>query len=144
MRRGDDRTLEDGRGFASRLFARLGLWLAAFALLSQSLVVAAPPMAGARDARTAVAELAALLGPGVVVCASEDGSGAPAKPLHRHDECPLCRLAAASSAFDVPHAEPLDAPALALVAKLAISPRADEIPPPPHQFSLARGPPSET
>lgn len=144
MRRGDNRKRQGRPGFAARLLARVGLWLAAFALLLQTLVVASPPMPVAPDARAAVAELTALLGPAVVVCASEDGAGSPVKPLHRHDDCPLCRLAAASLAFYAPQAEPLLTPAPTLVAKLGIFPRAGEIPPPPLPFSLARGPPSQT
>ena len=72
LRRAGDRK----RQGLSGPFARVGMWLTAFALLSQSLVVAAR-------------ELTALLGPGVVVCTQIDGAGAPAHVPDCHDQCPL-------------------------------------------------------
>lgn len=139
MRRAGDRK----RQGLSGLFARVGLWLAAFALLSQSLVVAAPDMRAA-DARSAARELTALLGPGVDVCAQVDGSGAPAPATDCHDQCPLCRLAADVAALDRPPLARIADPVRVADARLPFpsNPRvrtADF-----RGFSLARGPPSLT
>jgi hypothetical protein len=125
-------------------FARLGVLLAALALLSQSLAVAAHPAGPPRDAAAAATELRALLGPAVVICAQQDDSGAPQPPQHGCDQCPLCRLAASALAFDVPApADPVVLP-LAVESELARPQppplRAPEPPPAP----LPRGPPSPT
>jgi hypothetical protein len=122
--------------------ARLGLWLTAFALLSQSLAIAAPPMFPG-DARSAATELAALLGPGVVICSQSDSGGTP---NHRLDcrQCPLCQVVANAAALDAPAAPPLIAPTRALAIKLGVSAQPRLLPRPAPAFSLARGPPSQT
>jgi hypothetical protein len=125
------------------ILARLGLWLAAFALLAQSLAVAAPPPA-ASDAHSAAATLSALLGPGVVICAQSDDHGAPHSPHDCCDQCPLCRLVANAATLSPPTAEPLPAPALIVVGSIGFTAQQRSIPPPPPGFSLARGPPSRT
>lgn len=128
----------------STLLVRLGLWLTAFALLSQSLAIAAPPMVSG-DARSAAAELTALLGPGVVVCTQGDSGGAPHQsPADCRDQCPLCQVAANAAALDLPAAAALAAPARALLAKLVFTPQTQKIPQPRAAFSRARGPPSLT
>ena len=140
MRRAGDRK----RQGLSGLFARVGMWLAAFALLSQSLVVAAPDMRAA-DARSAARELTALLGPGVVVCAQVDGSGgAPAPATDCHDQCPLCRLVADVAALDPPPLARIAEPDRVAETRLPFPSnsrvRTADFP----GFSLARGPPSLT
>ena len=123
------------------MFARVGLWLAAFALLSQALVVAAPDL-GVANARSAARELTALLGPGVVVCVQVDGSGAPAPDCH--DQCPLCRLAADLAGLDPPPparvVEPVRVAETRLPFPLKPRVRAADF----TGFALARGPPSLT
>ena len=122
-----------------RLVARLGLWLAALALLGQSLAFATPPMP--RDARAAAAQLSALLGPGVVVCAQADEPGAPPPPDCR-DSCPICQALGAAAAFDPPRLTSLPAPAFVLADILTVVLDTPAPPAPPGRFALARGPPS--
>ena len=144
MRRvADSRWGERRTGFAA-IFARVGLWLAAFALLSQSLSVAAPPVFEPVDAGSAAAELSAMLGQGVVVCSQADDPGAPRHPYDCCDQCPLCRVVADASLLSLPSAEPLPAPPLVATGRIEIIPRPRRIPSPPTGFSLARGPPSQT
>jgi hypothetical protein len=122
------------------LFARLGVVLAALALLSQSLA-AVVPHSERRDARAAAAELTALFGPGVVICTQADDPGAPPKPQACDDRCPLCRVAADSFAFAARFA--LAAPDF--VRAFAPSPPPQifvALAPPPSP--LPRGPPSPT
>ena len=130
------------KGRKANWLARLGLWLAAFALLAQSFAVAAPPMFDGGDSRSAAAELSALLGPGIVICAQTDPSAPDRHPGDRHDQCPLCRLVANIAALDLPSAAPL--PALALAGKFGFAPQPTTYAPRPGGFSLARGPPSLT
>ncbi len=126
------------------LFARLGLWLAAFALLSQSLALAAPPMFP-DDPRSAATELSALLGPGVVVCAQSDGQDIPSHPPSDcRDQCPLCQVVANAAALDSPATAELSAPARARATRLGHAPLITGIPAPRVAFSFARGPPSPT
>ena len=143
MRRDGERLVKRRSAFA-RALARLGLWLAAFALLTQSFAVAAPPMLGGGDSHSAAAELQAILGPGVAICAQADPSG----PLHpandRHDQCPLCQLVANAALLSLPAADPLPAPALGLSGKLGFAPQPPIRAPRYSGFSLARGPPSRT
>ena len=139
MRRNGDRRVK-GRG----ALARLGLWLAAFALLAQSFAVAAPPMFDGGDSHSAAAELQALLGPGIVICTQVDPTGPQHHPRDCHDQCPLCRLAANAAALDLPTADPLPAPAFALSGKLGFAPQPPTNSPRPGGFALARGPPSLT
>ena len=143
MRRSGDRRVEKRSALATAI-ARVGLWLAAFALLAQSFAVAAPPMLDGGDPHSAAAELQALLGPGVVICTQADRSGPQHRPNDCHDQCPLCRLVANAAALSLPTAEPLPAPALALSGKLGFAPQPPTHAPRPSGFALARGPPSQT
>ena len=127
MRRDGERLVKRRSAFA-RALARLGLWLAAFALLTQSFAVAAPPM----------------LGPGVAICAQADPSGPLHPPNDRHDQCPLCQLVANAALLSLPAADPLPAPALGLSGKLGFAPQPPIRAPRYSGFSLARGPPSRT
>ena len=121
------------------LFARVGVWLAAFALLSQSF--AAPEM-GVRDSRSAARELAALFGPGVVVCAQTDGPVAP--PPDCHDQCPLCRHAGDVAAFDSPPLTSVAKPVRVTETKLPFPRKPRGRAADFNGFALARGPPSLT
>jgi hypothetical protein len=121
---------------------RAGLWLAAVALLSQSLVAAAPEM-HPLDARAAAAQLTAMLGPTVVVCTQADGSDSPTSPPDCRDKCPLCRLAADLGGLDAPVPP-------GLAARLPVG--GNPLPAVPSSrfqatfpgFAFARGPPSLT
>ena len=122
---------------------RLGVLLAALALLSQSLAFAAHPASTPRDIGAAAAELRALFGPNVVICAQDD-PGAPAQPQHGCDQCPLCRLAASALALNLPaSADPLVlAPAVGSEIAQPQPPPLRGLAPPP--TPLPRGPPSPT
>ena len=139
MRRNGDRRVK-----ARRALARLGLWLAAFALLAQSFAIAAPPMFEGGDSHSAAAELQALLGPGIVICTQADPTGPRHPPRDCHEQCPLCRLAANAAALDLPTADLLPAPAFALSGKHGFAPQPPTKAPRPSGFALARGPPSLT
>ena len=143
MRRDGDRRVERRSALAKAL-ARLGLWLAAFALLAQSFAVAAPPMFVGGDPQSPAAELQALLGPGAVICSQANPSGSQHHPFDCHDQCPLCRLVANAAILSLPAAEPLPTPAFALSGKLGFAPQPPANAPRPSGFSLARGPPSQT
>jgi hypothetical protein len=126
------------------ILARLGLWLSAFALLSQSLAIAAPPMVSG-DARSAAAELTALLGPGVVVCTQADSGDVPhPSPADCRDQCPLCQVVASAAALDLPVVAGEPAPTRTLAEKIRFTPQTLEIAKPRSKFSRARGPPSLT
>jgi hypothetical protein len=125
------------------LFARLGVFLVALALLSQSLAAAAPPMSSGGDARSAARELTALLGPGVVVCTQSDGANLPDhRPADCRDSCPLCLTAA--FALEAPSAAAPPTPMYVLAGALGVAPPKRSIVRPRAAFSLARGPPSPT
>jgi hypothetical protein len=144
VRRVADRRWGERRTGIAAIFARVGLWLAAFALLSQSLAVAAPPMFEPEDAGSVAAQLSALLGQGVVVCSQADEPGAPHRPYDCHDQCPLCRVVADASILSLPSTEPLPAPPLLATGRIEIIPQPRRIRSPPPGFSFARGPPSQT
>ena len=129
-----------GRRAASR-WARFGFWLAAFALLSQSLVVAAPQAPAPSDARAAARELVALLGPGVVVCTQSPTDQAPHHANCR-DTCPLCLTAA--TALEAPASAAPAAPVRGLAEALAFWPPMRRVPLRRAAFSFARGPPALT
>ena len=142
MRRGGEGKL----GARDRLAAwavRARLWLAVFALLSQSFALASPEMRPA-DARGAAAQLTAALGVSVVVCVQDDGSGVPAPASDCHDQCPLCRLAASLDNLDVPSPAGLAAPVRLSGAAFAVPHRQSVAAAAFLGFSLARGPPSPT
>ena len=143
VRRDGDRRADRRRTAFAGLWARVGLWLAAFALLAQSFAVAAPPML-AHGPQAAETELQALLGPGVVICTQADPSAPHHHPLDCHDQCPLCRLVANAAILVLPTAGPLPAPALFVSGKLGVAPQPSRHAPRPSGFSLARGPPSQT
>jgi len=143
VRRDGDRRADRRRTAFAGLWVRIGLWLAAFALLAQSFAIAAPPMP-ADGPQVAEAELQALLGPGVVICTQADPSAPHHHPFDCHDRCPLCRLVANAAIVVAPMAEPLSAPALSLSGKLGVAPQPPTQAPRPSGFSLARGPPSQT
>lgn len=110
-------------------------------MLTQSLVLAAPMGQRVADAGFAQAQLAALFGPGVIVCAQNDDPASPPQP-DCHDSCPLCRLAAEAAALDLPAPAVLSAPLLALGADLPL-PLAERLfTPAPAPHPLPRGPPS--
>jgi hypothetical protein len=144
VRRKGDRRGDKRPSALAAAVARLGLWLAAFALLAQSFAIAAPPMFDGADPHSAAAELQALLGPSVVICTQANPAGPQHHPFDCHDQCPLCRLVANAALLSVPAAEPLPAPALALSGKLGFAPQPPTYAPRPSGFSLARGPPSQT
>jgi hypothetical protein len=129
----------NGRQAAS-LWARFGLWLAAFALLSQSLAAAAPSMPAPADARAAARELVALLGPGVVVC-TQSPTDPDRRQTDRRNHCPLCQAGAV--ALEAPAAG-LAAPARRLAGELAVAPPTRRVPARRAAFSFARGPPALT
>jgi hypothetical protein len=143
VRRSGDRRVKRRSGLATA-FARVGLWLAAVALLAQSFAVAAPRMPDGGDSHSAVADLRALLGPGVVICTQADSAGSHHQSGDCRDQCPLCQLVANAALLNMPTAEPLPAPALALSGKLGFAPQPPTYAPRPSGFSLARGPPSQT
>lgn len=135
------------KGAANRIpaiFAHIGLWLTAFALLAQSIAAAAPPMDHLGTPREVAAELSSILGGAVVVCVNDDPSAPPGSPYDHCDQCPLCQLAAHALALDVPTATSFETPIFKLAAHLsAISP-ASQTPRRLLGFALARGPPSLT
>ena len=121
---------------------RLGLLLALWALFAQALTLAVPPMAAPDDARRAAFELAALIGPGVVICTQADEPGAPPAPMNCDDRCPICQANAGALAFVMPAPPVQGAPILRLFDALAFpaTPRAP--PRGPVLIAFARGPPS--
>ena len=141
MRRNVDRRRAGARPRRATLFSRLGLWLAAIALLAQNLAVAAPLLAATSAPG---ADLAALVGPGVVLCAHADEPGAPGHLGDACDHCPLCRLAASGHALDLAEPPPLAAPARLVVAKLGFADSLRRAPALRLRHALARGPPSLT
>jgi hypothetical protein len=120
---------------------RLGLVFALWALFAQALTLAVPPMAAAGDARRAAFELAALIGPNVIICTQSDEPGAPA-PMNCDDRCPICQANAGALAFVTPGPPIQAVPILHLFDALAFpaTPRAP--PRGPVLIAFARGPPS--
>ena len=132
----------DRRGALRGKCARFGVLLSFLALFSQALAFASTPMAASRDVREVARELGALIGPGVVICATSDDSGRPTAPMNCDERCPLCQAVAGAFAFIPPTAAKSFAPGVILIDALAfpIKPRAP--PPRPLLAPRPRGPPS--
>jgi hypothetical protein len=139
LRRGKSISVEPRRTVWAAAFARVGLWLAAFALFAQSLAVVAPPMQMADDA----ASVAAALGRGVVICSQADKSGLPAHSHEGCDQCPLCQAVANAALLDPPAAAAPLAPSRVLAAKLSFAPQTSAASAARAALPFARGPPSQ-
>jgi hypothetical protein len=123
---------------AASLWARFGLWLAALALLSQSLAATASHMPTPAGARAAARELVALLGPGVVVC-TQSSTDPDRHQADCRDQCPLCLATVVGLEAPAPAA-----PARRLAGTVAAAPPTRSVPPLRAAFSFARGPPALT
>jgi hypothetical protein len=141
LRRGGSNLIKTRRPIWAEAFARVGLWLAAFALFAQSLAVVAPPMRMSDDPSAAVAELRAALGGSVVICSQ---AGKPGEPDHPHDcgQCPICQAVAGAAALFAPTLAGPIAPLRAVAASLPILRQAPGASAPRALLPFARGPPS--
>ena len=128
--------------FCVPALTRAGLFLALFALFSQAIVLAVPPMAPPGNVREAARELVALVGPDVFICAQADESRAPAAPAGCDDRCPICQAGAGGLAFVAPSPAFHLSPSFVLGGPLAF-PKTPRAPPRgPNLIALARGPPA--
>ena len=129
------------------LLVRLGLWLTAFALLSQSLAILLGAANGFRRRPFGSPPNSPRCSAPASSSARRATAAAPPTeaPPTAATPCPLCQVAANAAALDLPAAAALAAPARAPLAKLVFTPQTQKIPQPRARFLAARrAPPSLT
>ena len=135
------------RAASARVFPRLAVLLAAFALFAQLMALPYHHPQARPDMASVAATLRATFGDSAVLCAQADDDASPTSPERRQghcdDGCPLCQFAAQAVLLVAP--TPPSLPARLDAGAAPLTARADFAweKPRPTGFAQARAPPDE-